>query len=291
VTAPFYICHTVRQAITHSETNTASTTEAKKPYYHIASLEKGVRILEALAQHGPLPLSELTRLVGQTKSATHRFLSTWRDLGYVEHDAHNRYRATLKIFGLAHKLVDRLEVRSLARIKMQALLNRYGETVNLGCLEGQEAVVIEVLRSNNPLQCHQTIGSRGTAHSTALGKAILAFSHPTVLSSYLQEMDRLPAPTAHTCTSPEELTKELEQIRRQGFALDNEEWALGIRCVAVPVMDYRQVAAFALSLSGPVQRMSDHKVRSMLYDLQAAAREISALLGASPPMAAPASQP
>jgi DNA-binding IclR family transcriptional regulator len=250
-----------------------------KPYYAIGSLQKGMRALEVLVERGPLSVSEAAKLLGQNRSAVHRFFATWRDMGYVVQDSANRYRATLKVFSLGHKVVNHLEVRPLARPLMSQLHETHGESVNLGCLDNREVVVIDMIKSRKVLKYDLPVGSRGPAYAAALGKALLAFANPDQLENYIKSLET-GRRTPHTLTDRQIIKDELERVRKQGYALDDEEWAMGIRCVAAPVLDYQGRAIYALSVSGPVQRMSRKKIDDILSDLLPVAKSLSWLLGA-----------
>lgn len=250
-----------------------------KPYYTVKSLEKGLGILELLGNRSDLGVTEVARSLGESRSVCSRFLATLRDLGYVAQDDKGRYHLTLKIFSLGQKALGHLEIPALARPPMQQLVAQHNETVNLACLDNNAVVVVEMVKCQAPLQYDLPIGSRGPAHAQALGKALLAFAPPEVLAAYRQTV-QMTALTPHTLTTDEDLEAELRQVREQGYALDREEWAMGIRCVAVPVLDYTGYARYALSVSGPSQRMTSRKVDQILKTLPTAAREISRILGA-----------
>lgn len=258
----------------------------KKPYYTISTLKKGLEILECLAEHGPLNVSEVARKLSQNRSAAHRFLATLRDMYYVRQDEQGRYLATLKLFGLGSRVVNRMEIRSFVNPVMSELAKIHDETVNLGCLEEGEIVVLDRIASKEPLKYDLPEGSRGPAYAAAMGKAILAFSGDRFLENYLDEV-KLVGRTPHTLTTRESMVAELEKIRKKGYSVDNEEWTLGIRCLAMPIFDYEQKPAFAMSLSGPIQRMTDGKIKNILTALHGAVREVSAMLGSKtyPPVA------
>ena len=151
-------------------------TDKEKPYYRIGSLEKGLMALELLASQGPLTVSDLAKLLGFNRSAVYRFVATLRDIGYVVQEGDGKYRTTLRMYSFGRLVVDRLEIRDLAKHVMSELSVDFGETVNLGCIENNELVVVDLVKSQKPLKSELPPGSRGAAHATALGKAILSFS-------------------------------------------------------------------------------------------------------------------
>lgn len=251
----------------------------KAPYYRIGSLEKGMQTLELLISHGALSVSEATKLLGFNRSATHRFIATLKDLGYVVQDSDGKYRATLRVYSLGLAVAARLESRSEARRKMIDLNKTFDETINLGCIEGNELVVIDMLKSHKPLKYELPIGSRGVPHTTALGKAILAFSDEEVIKKCWEKSRPLVKKTANTITSLDELYSELKNIKHQCFAIDEEEWVEGIRCIAAPVLDHTGGPVYAISISGPTIRMTKTTLLEMQKQLTTVTAELSALLG------------
>lgn len=248
------------------------------PYYRIGSLEKGLQTLEALVAHGTLTVLEASKILGFNRSATHRFLATLKDLGYVMQEG-ARYRATLRVHSLGLAVAERLESRTAAHEMMVELNARFNETVNLGCLEGNEVVVLDMIKSHNPLKYDLPIGSRGVAHATGLGKAILAFSSDETVKACWQASTPQLQKTANTITSFDRLSSELADIRRQGYAVDEEEWVEGIRCIAVPILDFAASPVYAISVSGPTIRMNKTVLLDMQRHLLRAKSALSALLG------------
>jgi len=148
--------------------------EEKKRYYQIASLEKGVKVLELLADQKALTVSQVAVSLGLNRAASHRFLATLKDLGYVEKNDDNRYQLTFRVLELGMKVVNRSEVRQEARDFMQELARISNETVNLGYFDGRQILHLDKIDSCEILRIDAPLGSRTPAYCTALGKAILA---------------------------------------------------------------------------------------------------------------------
>lgn len=256
--------------------------QPKTPYYRIGSLEKGFRTLELLVQHGALTVLDASKMLGYNRSATHRFIATLKDMGYVVQDSDGKYRPTLRLHSLGLTVAERLESRSVARQYMQELNEKFNETVNLGCLEGSEVVVIDMIKSLNLLKFDLPIGSRGVAHATGMGKALLAFSaEETVQKVWLESAPHIQK-TVNTITDFEKLLEELGNIRSQGFAIDEEEWVEGIRCIAMAILDFSGRPVYAVSLSGPTIRMTKSVVLEMQKELKRISAELSSLQGYHP---------
>lgn len=251
-----------------------------KKYFQIGSLEKGLRALELLVEKEELSVSQVAVEMGINRSASHRFLATLRELGYAEKNAEGRYQATFKLFELGMKVANRFEIRRLARPYLRELAATYNETVNLGYLEGNRVVHLDKVESREILRMDPGIGTSAPAYCTGLGKAILAFLPPEELNIYLDEVTLTPL-TPHTITSKTQLQVELQQIREDGFAVDNEELSLWLRCVAAPITAYGDYPLYAISVSGPTSRMTDEAIGRIANDLRRLCAQLSTGLGRS----------
>ncbi|MFZ7126541.1 MAG: IclR family transcriptional regulator [Desulfobacterales bacterium] len=248
-------------------------------YYFVSSLGKGLRVLELLAANGELGVSTVAAQLDTNRAGSHRFLSTLRDLGYVEQSEEGRYRLTFKVLELGMKKLGGFEIRHLAHPMMQELANAFGETVNLGHWDGRGIVHLDKIDSTEILRMDSGLGTQAPAYCTGLGKAILAFLPEEEVDHYLRNVELLPL-TPNTLVTPDSLKAELHQIRKIGFAVDSEELSIGLRCVAAPVFDYAGKARYALSISGPTHRISDSRIDSMTTRIKAACKNLSEKLGA-----------
>ena len=253
---------------------------AKKPYYLITSLVKGLQVLELLAQGTPLTVTEVARALGQDRSASNRFLLTLRDRDYVQEVGDGTYTLSTKLFALAQGAIPQNDIRAVARPYMSALARRYGQTVNLGRLEGNEIVTIEVAPGTDVIRFDGQVGARDLAHTLAMGKAVLAFRSLKEQQQYLQDTT-LVAKTPRTFTDPERLRDHLAVVKKRGYAIDDEEWADGVRCAAAPVFAKSGRMPHAISVSGPVQSMERQRLHRIAKALCEVCRAISIKLGGS----------
>lgn len=249
-----------------------------RPYYHINSLEKATKILNLLGQMGELSVSEIAKTLGMHRSATHRFLATLRSLGYLEQSEDSSYRLSFKLFQLGITVANRLEIRKIVHPFLMDLRVRHEETVNLGVMDGLDVIYIDKIESPHLLRMDLDIGCRVPSYCTALGKVILA-NRPEREVQKLFRGVKLERRTPKTIANIKELLEHLSRIRTEGYAFDDEELVLGIRCVAVPVFDYTGSCIAAISLAGPTARMNNGKIEKMKSDLIAAGKTISMRLG------------
>lgn len=251
----------------------------QKPYYWINALDKGLTTVEFLADHPNLTVTEISRALQMDRSTCNRFLLTLRDLGYISVDNRGRYHPTLKVFEIGNKIAEIVEIRPPARAYMKKLAESFNETVNLGRLDGHDVVTIDVVSGQEVIRFDAPIGSRSPIHTMAMGKAILTFRPMEEQDAYIESCDFKPI-TPNTITDRKKFRQELSKIHERGYAVDNEEWDLNMRCVAVPVFDFTEFPSHAISVSGPSTRLTDEKVNKIVPGLIDAGRLLSRELGA-----------
>ncbi len=246
----------------------------EKKYYYINSLEKGFQVLELLAETGSMSVSQIAASLGYNRAGAHRFVSTFKDLGYVQQNADGKYELTFKLLELSTKLASRFEIRKSASSYMRHLSASFHETINLGFLNQQDVVHLDKIDSPELLRPDPEIGSRAPAHLTALGKAILAFLPPEEMDIFLHKVNWTPH-TGKACSTPEAFMEQCQRIQERGYAVDDEEFCLGLRCVAVPIFDHRQYPRYAISISGPSMRMSSQRMEQMSQELLKVGKSLS----------------
>jgi len=264
-------------------TTAASTTERDAPNYSIAVLDRALDLLEALAETpagAPLGVSEVARRVGVTKSAAFRILANLERRGYVAKDPVSaRYTLGTHLVYLGERSLSAIDLRVAARPSLEELLRRFGETVNLGIREGADVVYVDMIESSHGLRMAARIGSRDYLHSTALGKAILAFLPPAERDHLLYAPAGLPARTERTITDPVHLRAELERVRERGIAEDHDENEVGARCLSAPLFDHRGVVVGAISVSAPNSRLDDARAAEVAATVRVEAAAVTRRLG------------
>ncbi len=239
----------------------------------VQSLERAFAILEMMADAGGMiSLSQLANDSELPLPTIHRLVRTLVDLGYVRQEASRQYSLGPRLIRLG-ETTSRMLGR-WARPHMERLAQELGESVNLAMLDGDQIVYVgQVMASRNSMRMFTEVGRRVLPHSTGVGKAIMADLDPSDVRALLARTG-MPARTEHTIIVPEEFVAELERTRQRGYALDEGEQEVGVRCVAVAVPDAPQL--LALSLSGPVTRVTDEFVARATGPLHRAAEAISA---------------
>jgi IclR family KDG regulon transcriptional repressor len=252
--------------------------QADKNY--IAVMGKIFTVLERFVEKGAkrdVAFSEISKELPFSRTTIHRILYSLEKLEYIEKaDTSSHYRLSRKFFELTGPAIHYRRLQAVSKSVMQSLLIRYGETVNLGVLDGGLVAHIEVLQSPSTLRIAAFPGDRNALHSTALGKAILAFLPESEIKKILGEYP-LVKKTPRTITQKEHFLEHLASVREQGVAFDVEENLAGVICVAAPIFDPTGHTIAAYSVSGPASRMSA-KLNAIKNDVRAAALTVTRVL-------------
>ena len=251
------------------------------PRYRIQAIERAVSILNAFSPADPeLGVTELAERLGLHKSTVHRFMVNLDAAGLVERNPRTgRYRLGLRIFELGGLVMQQMNLWDEALPFLEGLVHDTGETGHLAVLDGGEAIYIERVEARRALRVPSAIGRGYPAHATNLGKVLLADLPRERVEEIVAERG-LAAYTPHTITGLEELEAELERIRVLGYAIDNEEYDEGLRCIGAPVRDHSGHVVAALGIGGPVTRITPDRVDELAELVMTAARGLSRRLGA-----------
>ncbi|MCL1852486.1 MAG: IclR family transcriptional regulator [Peptococcaceae bacterium] len=247
---------------------------------HVQSVARSLQIMELLAEENrEMTLTEIADRLEWPKSTVHGILATLRDYRFVDQSSQNgRYRLGIRLFEMGHKVARNWEIRELAFPVMHKLNRQFNEMVQLATEDAGEVLYIEKVDSTNIIRIVSEIGARLPMHCSGLGKALLAHMLPAEVKNILTRRG-MREMTRHTITNQAEMADELTRIRKQGYAVDNQEIMEGLRCVAAPIRDRNGVVRYAISVSGLSERIAGdffEKVRDAVTD---AAAEISRLMG------------
>lgn len=237
----------------------------------IQSLARGLKIMEMLAAStNTVSVTELADELGIDKSSASRLVQTLANHGYAEQDAQSRrYRLGPQVVRLSRSLLTRMPLRNEADPFLHNLVNRTGECAHLAILAQNQALYIDQVESPASLRVTTGVGTLAPLHCTALGKSLLAFGTDAAIPAELQAF------TPRTITDTETLRRHLEQVRQQGYAVDDEEYDIGVRCVAAPVFDYRGKTVGAIGVSGPAGRMTLDRMAEFAAVVEEVSRNLS----------------
>jgi DNA-binding IclR family transcriptional regulator len=247
--------------------------------YKIGSLEKALRILEEIAESPGRNLAEISRSLDAPRAGVFRHLKALEALGYVAtaNDS-KRYVLGPRLIYLGVAARSQMKLADIARPVMVALRDEFNETVNLGVLARGEVIHVEVVPSTHPVKMAVQVGEWTYCHCSGLGKVLLAWSEPDVISEAIRERG-LPALTDRTIRTASELAAALKAVRSAGFAIDDEESAIGLRCVAAGVRDATGKVVAAISLSSPADRLARDDALRLAPRIIGSAAAISRRLG------------
>jgi IclR family transcriptional regulator, KDG regulon repressor len=249
--------------------------------YVVQPVLKALRVLEHVAAKGhEVTLTEVAAELKLPKTTAFRYLQTLTVASFLRHDpARDRYGIGLRFHALAKADKSLQRLRSLAHPLMAELGQAFNETINLAVVADGHIVYIDMVVANRALRMQARIGDRHPLHSTALGKAMLAFLPETerdrLLDGSLKEM------TVKTVTNRAVLRRQIEDVRRRGYAIEVGENEEGSMCIGVPIIDEDGLPLAAISLSAPERRMTPEVTARAVDSLKATARGISSQLGAS----------
>lgn len=286
MTFHYWICYdnksfTIRNVRLHDETgkrrNMAEEKETKNP---VQSAERIFQVMEMLAENGEMGLMEISAALGLHKSTVHRLLMSLIYMGYAKQDeTTQKYTLSCKIVNMAGKILDRMDILQVAKPYMERLSDLSNETVHLVQRDGSNILYIYKIEAKvGSIRMVSHVGMVHPMYCSGVGKAIMATLPEREVKQIWNE-SVIEKKTPHTITDYEELLSVLEEVRRNGYALDEEENEEGVRCIAASLKDYHSEVRYAFSISGPVSRMTKERVRELAVDVKKVQQELSRELG------------
>jgi DNA-binding IclR family transcriptional regulator len=246
-----------------------------------STLNRALLVLEELAA-GPatgMTAAQLAKRTSSNRVSIHRILATYLQHGYVRQDRPGApYRLGFRLIELGEKVIGDVDLVRIAHPLLEELSARAGETCHLGLLSGAEAVYVAKTESSQSIRLVSRIGKRVPLYCTSLGKAMLA-SADDGLADALIAQQSFKKRTPHTLVTAKALRADLARIRARGYAIDDVENEDGVRCVAAAVLDHSATPVAAVSISGPVSRVTKGAVEELGPMAAETARQISAATG------------
>ena len=242
----------------------AATPAAARDPSRVQSLTRALSLLDALAETADgMTLSDAAQIVGLAPSTAHRLLTTLESQRYVRFVAsEGLWQVGVQCFVVGQAFRRSRDVATTARPHMRHLMEESGETVNLYIEEGGEAVCMAQVECRQMMRAISRPGGRVKLHCSGAGKAMLAFMPASEVARILRTHG-LPRASKKTLDTPKKLKADLERVRERGFAVDDEEHAVGLRCVAAPILDEDGKPLAALSISGPLARIDETAIGVM----------------------------
>lgn len=262
--------------------STGSEREEKSG--QVQSLTRALTIMRALAESiDGMTLTDVAQIVGLAPSTAHRLLTTLQHERFARFDVRTSlWQIGVQAFTVGSAFTRTRDVVAVARPYMRRLMEESGETVNIYLENDGEAICIGQIECRQLMRAIARPGGRVNMHCSGAGKAILAWLPDTRLTQILQQHG-LPRITGHTLDTLARLHADLRRMRGRGYALDDEENAIGLRCVAAPVFDEYGMPLAGISLSGPTARIDDEHLPALGAMVAQVADEVTAELGGRRP--------
>ena len=272
----------MRDTMTTSVTLDTNLDGSDAGKYRIQAIERAVAILGAFSAEEPeLGVSDLASRLGLHKSTVHRFVVNLEAAGFLERTRTTaRYRLGLRIFELGGLVLKQMNLWEEALPYLEWLVNESHETGHLAVFAGGEAVYIEKVEARRSLRIPSAVGRGYPAHATSLGKVLLAnVEDPRVVDDLIAERG-LAKFAPNTITDPDRLRAELQEVRERGYAVDDEEYEEGLRCIGAPIIGHTGQVVAAIGMGGPVTRVTPERVEELGSIVMEAADGLSRRMGA-----------
>ncbi len=244
------------------------------------SVSRLFQIIEFMAHSNDwVSLRTMARELHISAASAYRAVDSLKAIGYVRQDPHDsRYQLSLKIAWVSAQVLENVQLRQIARPFLQHLTSVTNETTHLAVLEGTEFVYIDKVDNTQAMRMRSRVGQRGQLHSTAAGKSMLAFLPESEVTPILKRL-RFQQVTQNTITDPKKFQEHLARVRQIGYAVDDEENEVGIRCIGSPIYDHAGRLSGALSISGWTITMTRERVPQLAPELLLTCQHISNALG------------
>lgn len=246
----------------------------------VQSIDRMFNILEVISDSkNGVGISELSEQTGLHKSTVHRLTMALLENGYVEQLPSAKYKLSYKLYEMGSKLFANVSIFDAARKTIADLAKKLGEVIHLAVRNNNEIIYIDKENpGSNSAIMGSNIGSSAPMYCTAMGKAMLFDANDYEIRAVWKKSEVIQR-TEKTHTSYDQFAKDIRASKQRGYALDDEENELGIRCIAVPIYDSKNKICAAISLSGPTTRILTSNLDKYAVPIMEAAREISLRMG------------
>ncbi|MBM7650626.1 IclR family transcriptional regulator [Neobacillus cucumis] len=246
----------------------------------IQSIERAADVLELFLTSTPeLSIKEMSDRLNLSKSTVHGIIKTLEHRGYLQQNPDDlKYRLGIRLLELGNYVGKHLDIGRIARPIIRELVDDLNETVHLVTLQRNELIYIEKVEGPSALTIYSHIGKRAPFHCTGVGKAILSQLSEEETDRILSSAN-LEAFTEFTTTNIEDIKKLLPTIREQGYAVDDEEIELGLKCIAAPIFNHQGNVIASISCAAPKVRLDEKRLPKVINGIKKAAAEISKGLG------------
>jgi len=254
----------------------------RPPRARLSSVANSIRLLTSFSgEENELGITTLATRLRLAKSTVHRLAATLTSAGFLEQNTENgKYRLGVALFELGALVRRRMDVANEARPKLRELLEKTGETVQLGIVDHESVLYVYEMESRHAIRMAAAVGGRAPLHCTAVGKVLLAYQPPEFVKHVLG--NGLKAYTPKTITRRDDMLAMLEEVASREYAIDDEESEPGLRAIAAPVRNHTGQVIAALGVAAPLQRMTKKVLQDCVPSVLATAAAVSQRLGYEP---------
>ncbi len=246
----------------------------------VKSLDRALSVLARLAKIESATLSEMASSMGESPATLYRVLTTFSLHGMVEMDElAQTWHIGPEAYQIGSSFLRRTSLIDVSRPILRRLMEETGETANLGIEKNGAVLFVSQVETNAPIRAFFAPGTLSAMHASGIGKALLAHMDETRLKRFAAR--GLETFTAHTLASPETLAADMIKTRARGYALDDQEKNLGMRCIAAPIHNAHSEVIAGISVSGPTTRVSTDQIEALAVSVMRAAKDVSKALGSA----------
>ncbi|PWA06055.1 IclR family transcriptional regulator [Pueribacillus theae] len=246
----------------------------------IQSVDRALRILDLFDEHTTeLKITEISSLMRLNKSTVHSLLKTLQKHHYIDQDEDGgKYKLGMKLLERGNLVTSHLDIRTVARKYLLELSMKTGYTLHLVIQDGNEGVYIDKVEGTSATILYSRVGRRVSLHCSSVGKVLLAFKKKEelkqILKGYIYKKQ-----TPNTITNEKDFLKELDQVKKEGYAIDREENEPAVSCIAVPIRNHLEEVIAAVSISMPSPRLNDEEIDKIVPKLKQVGDDISRQMG------------
>ncbi|MGA1846068.1 IclR family transcriptional regulator [Deferribacter abyssi] len=254
-----------------------------KSEYAVQAVNNALDILELLGgSEQELSISEIGAKLGLTRSNVNKLLATLENFGYVEYNKRTgNFRMDVKAFQISQAYLNKLNLIDASKQILLEIKQKVNETVHISVLRKGNIVYLNAIETDHAVRVVPRIGNIGPAYATATGKAQLAYLKLDKIKEYYS--DKLVKMTDNTIDNIDDLLDNLEDVRNKGYAIDNEEFEVGVKCVGAPVFNFMGKVIAGISISAPIERMDDERIkREIIPTIIEGAQKLSIKYGYKP---------
>ncbi len=246
----------------------------------IQAVDRALKILDLFDEYETeLKITDISTKMALHKSTVHSLLKTLQKHNYIEQNPENgKYRLGMKLFERGNYVIHSLDLRTVAKPFLLELSKKTGLTVNLVILDGKEGIYIDKVEGNRATILYSRIGRRIPIHCSAVGKALVASKSDDEIDEILKGYDYVQH-TEKTITSEDAFRQILEDVRKYGYAIDDQENEPGVYCVAIPIKNYSSQTVAAISMSTPASQLTEKQLKNNINLLKETGNGISQKLG------------